>query len=56
MINETYSKVFIGTHLLKVKENQLGLKLNGTHQFLIYADHVNLLGNNKYHKEKNGSN
>jgi hypothetical protein len=30
----------------KVQENQVGLKLNGTHQFLAYADDVNLLGDN----------
>jgi hypothetical protein len=30
----------------KVKENQVGLKLNGTHRLLIYADDVNLLGDN----------
>jgi hypothetical protein len=28
----------------KVKENQVGLNLNGTRQFLVYADDVNLLG------------
>jgi hypothetical protein len=28
----------------KVHENQVGLKLNGTHQLLAYTDDVNLLG------------
>jgi hypothetical protein len=30
----------------KVQEYQAGLKLNGTHQLLAYADDVNLLGDN----------
>jgi hypothetical protein len=30
----------------KAQENQVGLKLNGTHQLLAYADNVNLLGDN----------
>jgi hypothetical protein len=30
----------------KVQENQVGLKLNGTHQLLSYADDVTLLGDN----------
>jgi hypothetical protein len=30
----------------KVQENQVGLKLDGTHQLLAYTDNVNLLGDN----------
>jgi predicted GTPase len=37
----------------KVQENQVGLKLNGTHRLLAYADDVNLLGDNTDTIEKN---
>jgi hypothetical protein len=31
------------------------LEINGTHQQTVYADDVNILGKNKYHKEKQRS-
>jgi hypothetical protein len=37
----------------KVQENQVGLKLNGTHQLLVYADDVNRLDDNKYTTKEN---
>jgi hypothetical protein len=37
----------------KVQENQVGMKLNGTHQLLAYADDVNLLGDNIHTIKKN---
>jgi hypothetical protein len=35
-----------GEAIRKVREHQVGLKLNGTHQLLVYADDVNMLGDN----------
>jgi hypothetical protein len=37
----------------KVHQNQMGLKLHGTHQVLAYADDVNLLGDNTDTVRKN---
>jgi hypothetical protein len=37
----------------KTQENQVGLKLNRTHQLLAYADDMNLLGDNIHTINKN---
>ena len=36
-----------------VQVNQDGLKLNGTHQLLVYADNVNILGGSVHTTKKN---
>jgi hypothetical protein len=38
--------------IMKVQENQVGLKFNGTHQLLAYSDHVNLLVDKIYTAKK----
>jgi hypothetical protein len=42
--------------ITNVQENQVGLKLNGTHQRLAYTDDVNLLGDNIDTVNKNTEN
>ena len=37
----------------RVKVNQDGLKLNGTHQLLVYADDVNMLGGSVHTVKEN---
>jgi hypothetical protein len=37
----------------KVQDSQIALKLNRTHQFLVYVDYMNLLGDNMNNIEKN---
>ena len=36
-----------------VQVNQDGLKLNGTHQLLVYADYVNIFGGTVHTRKKN---
>jgi hypothetical protein len=50
---DALSQLLFNFTIRKVQENQVGLKLNGTHQLLAYADDVNLLGDNVDTTEKN---
>jgi cell division septal protein FtsQ len=45
LYHHCFSTLFWNTQLGD-KENQVGLKLNGTNQLLAYAEYVNLLGDN----------
>jgi len=40
--------------ITRVQVNQDGLKLNGTHQILVYADCVNILGGSVHTVKENG--
>ena len=37
----------------RVQVNQNGLKLNGTHQFVVYGDYVNILGESVHNIKEN---
>jgi hypothetical protein len=36
----------LGCAIRRIEENQEGLKLDGTHQLLAYADNINISGGN----------
>jgi hypothetical protein len=45
--------LFFGVRFRRVQINHDGLKLNGIHQILVYADHTNKMGRSVNAKEKN---
>jgi len=44
---------FVLEYAIKVQVNKDGLKLNGTHRLLAYADDVNILGESIYTLKEN---
>jgi hypothetical protein len=44
----------LGYAIRRVQVNQDGLKLNGTHHLLVYADDVNILGGSVHTVKENG--
>ena len=46
-------KLVLENAIRKVQANKEGLKLNGTHQLLVYADKVNILGGSVHTTRKN---
>jgi len=43
----------LGYAIRKVQVNQVGSKLNGTHQLLVYTDDVNIVGGSVHNIKKN---
>jgi hypothetical protein len=52
-LSPLFSNFALESAIRKVLENQVGLELNGTHQLLVYADDVNLLGDSINTTEEN---
>jgi hypothetical protein len=48
MLYCNYFQLALEYAIRKIQERQVGLKLNGTHQSLAYADDMNLLGDEIY--------